>query len=147
MSRYRVISALGAGTSGARRGPHGKGHFPPLLSAHGVLTPAQVCALRTQRMLEVDGVPQSALEALVQASYYHAQQNPDAVGYGRPLDHETYADSRWVSEPLRLYDCSGENDGTGRPGHFGRTGQGSASGTAYMLSGVQDTGPDGSESV
>jgi len=49
--------------------------------------------------------------------------------------------------PLRLYDCSGENDGTGRPGHFGRTGQGSASGTAYMLSGVQDTGPDGSESV
>jgi len=33
MSRYRVISALGAGTSGARRGPHGKGHFPPLLGS------------------------------------------------------------------------------------------------------------------
>ena len=35
MSRYRVISALGAGTSGTRRGPHEKGHFPPLLSAYG----------------------------------------------------------------------------------------------------------------
>jgi acetyl-CoA acetyltransferase len=66
------------------RQSHGKGHFPPLLSAHGVLTPAQVCALRTQRMLEVDGVPRSALEALVQASYQHAQQNPAAVAYGRP---------------------------------------------------------------
>ena len=62
-------------------------------------------------MLEVDGVPWSALEALVQASYHHAQQNPDAVAYGRPLDHDTYAGSRWVSEPLRLFDCSRENDG------------------------------------
>jgi len=93
------------------RQSYGKGHFPSLLSAHGVLTPAQVCALRTQRMLEVDGVPRSALEALVQASYQHAQQNPDAVAYGRPLDHDTYAGARWVSEPLRLYDCSRENDG------------------------------------
>ena len=62
-------------------------------------------------MLEVDGVPQSALEALVWASYHHAQQNPDAVAYGRPLDHDTYAGARWVSEPLRLFDCSRENDG------------------------------------
>src|SRR5947208_5384355 len=98
----QVRQASGAGTRQAEhvivyrglteaddgRQSYGKGHFPPLLSAHGVLTPAQVCALRTQRMLEVDGVPRSALEALVQASYYHAQRNPDAVGYGRPLDHE-----------------------------------------------------------
>jgi acetyl-CoA acetyltransferase len=113
-----------------------------------VLTPAQVCALRTQRMLEVDGVPQSALEALVQASYHHAQQNPDAVAYGRPLDHDTYAGARWVSEPLRLYDCSRENDGAAavlvtsaerardlRPV------------PAYVLSGVQGAGPDWSESA
>jgi hypothetical protein len=40
-------------------------------------------------MLEVDGVPRSALEALVQASYPHAQQNPDAGAYGRPLHHDT----------------------------------------------------------
>src|SRR5439155_1738620 len=83
---YRGITEADDG-----RQSYGKGHFPPLLSAHGVLTPVQVCALRTQRMLEVDGVPWSALEALVQASYDHAQRNPDAVGYGRPLDHETYA--------------------------------------------------------
>ena len=130
------------------RQSYGKGHFPPLLAAHGILTPAQVCALRTQRMLEVDGVPRSALEALVQASYRHAQQNPDAVAHGRPLDHDTYAGARWVSEPLRLYDCSRENDGAAavlvtsaerardlRPV------------PAYVLSGVQGAGPDWSESA
>jgi hypothetical protein len=37
--------------------------------------------------------------------------------------------------------------GRGRPGHFGRTGQGSASSTAYVLSGVQGAGLDGSESA
>jgi acetyl-CoA acetyltransferase len=130
-----VIAYRGLTEADDGRQSYGKGHFPPLLSADGVLTPAQVCALRTQRMLEVDGVPQSALEALVQASYHHAQQNPDAG-------------ARWVSEPLRLYDCSRENDGAAavlvtsaerardlRPV------------PAYVLSGVQGAGPDWSESA
>jgi acetyl-CoA acetyltransferase len=92
--------------------------------------------------------PWSALEALVQASYHHAQQNPDAVGYGRPLDHETYAGSRWVSEPLRLYDCSRENDGAAavlvtsaeRARDLRQV-------PAFVLSGVQGAGPDWSESA
>jgi acetyl-CoA acetyltransferase len=113
-----------------------------------MLTPAQVCALRTQRMLEVDGVPRSAMEALVQASYQHAQRNPDAVAYGRPLDHATYADSRWISEPLRLFDCSRENDGAAailvttaeQAADF-------APAPVYILSGVQGSGPGWSESV
>jgi acetyl-CoA acetyltransferase len=113
-----------------------------------VLTPVQVCALRTQRMLEVDGVPWSALEALVQASYHHAQQNPDAVGYGRPLDHETYADSRWVSEPLRLYDCSRENDGAAAVlVTSAERATDLRSVPAFILSGVQGAGPDWSESA
>ncbi|KPM52130.1 transporter [Frankia sp. CcI49] len=102
---YRGITEVDDG-----RGSYGRGHFPPLLHSHGLLTPAQICALRTQRLLEVDGVPRSALEALVQADYTHAQNNPAAVAYGRPLDPAVYADARWISEPLRLYDCSREND-------------------------------------
>jgi acetyl-CoA acetyltransferase len=105
---YRGLSESDVG-----RQSYIQGHLPPLLSAHGILAPAQICALRTQRMLEVDGVPASALEALVAADYHHAQQNPDAVAYGKPLDHETYRDSRMVSEPLRLFDSSRENDGAG----------------------------------
>lgn len=88
-----------------------KGHMGSLYTAHGAMAPAQICALRTQRMLEVDGVPPSALEAVSLAGYRHAQNNPRAVAYGRPLDRQRYRGSRWISEPLRLYDCSRENDG------------------------------------
>ncbi|EKF24531.1 hypothetical protein C731_1466 [Mycolicibacterium hassiacum DSM 44199] len=88
-----------------------KGHVGPLYSAHGVVAPAQICALRTQRMLEMDGVPPSTLEAVAMAGYYHAQNNPRAVAYGKPLDHETYSSSRLISEPFHLFDCSRENDG------------------------------------
>jgi hypothetical protein len=52
----RVVVYRGLTQADDGRQSYGKGHFPPLLSAHGVLTPVQVCALRTQRMLEVDGV-------------------------------------------------------------------------------------------
>ncbi|MEO3787243.1 hypothetical protein ABGB12_28285 [Actinocorallia sp. B10E7] len=79
--------------------------------AHGVGAPAQVCALRTQRLLEHEGVPATAQRALVLAAYHHAQNNPTAAGYGRPLDEESYAAARMIVEPFRLFDCSRESDG------------------------------------
>ena len=103
---YRGLSEASDG-----RGAFNKGHMGHLYAAHGVLAPAQVCALRTQRMLEVDGVPASALEAVALAGYHHAQRNPKAVAYGQPLDRDRYQNSRLISEPLHLYDCSRENDG------------------------------------
>ncbi|WP_059021243.1 hypothetical protein [Mycobacterium sp. M26] len=141
-----VYRGLSEATDG--RGAFNKGHMGHLYTAHGMLAPPQVCALRTQRMLEVDGVPVSALEAVSMAGYHHAQNNPRAVAYGRPLDHDRYTDSRPISEPLRLFDCSRENDGAtailvvaadkvadyrGRP--------------AYILSGVQGAAAGWSESV
>jgi acetyl-CoA acetyltransferase len=81
-----VYRGLSEKTDG--RGAFNKGHMGHLYSAHGMMAPAQVCAMRTQRMLEVDGVPRSALEAVSLAGYHHAQRNPRAVAYGRPLDHE-----------------------------------------------------------
>jgi acetyl-CoA acetyltransferase len=73
---------------------YAKYHFGNQYLAHGVGAPAQVCALRTQRMLEHDGVPASAMRALVLAAYHHAQQNPTANGYGRPVDVAMYESSR-----------------------------------------------------
>jgi acetyl-CoA acetyltransferase len=49
--------------------------------------------------------------ALAQAAYHHAQRNPQAAAYGKPFDAGVYEQSRFVSEPYRLYDCSRENDG------------------------------------
>jgi acetyl-CoA acetyltransferase len=78
---------------------------------NGVDGPVQICALRSQRMLEADGVPASTMFALARAAYHHAQRNPDAAAYGKPFDEAVYEQSRFVSEPYRLYDCSRENDG------------------------------------
>ncbi len=125
-----------------------KGHLGTLYSAHGVMAPPQVCALRTQRMLEVDGVPASALEAVALAGYHHAQTNPRAAAYGRPLDHAAYVACRPITEPLRLFDCSRENDGAAailvvgaeRIGEF-------QSLPALILSGVQGAAAGWTESV
>jgi acetyl-CoA acetyltransferase len=86
-------------------------HYDNHYLAAGVAAPAHICALRTQRMLEYDGVPASTMKALVLAAYHHAQQDPNASAYGQPLDPSTYDGARLVVEPLRLYDCSRENDG------------------------------------
>jgi acetyl-CoA acetyltransferase len=67
--------------------------------------------MRTQRMLEHGGVPRTAMRSLVLASYQHAQKNPTAQGYGRPLDEEAYENSRLIAEPFHLFDCSRESDG------------------------------------
>jgi acetyl-CoA acetyltransferase len=63
------------------------------------------------RFMHDHGVRQEALRAIALASYHHAQQNPGAVMYGRPLDEEKYDTSRWISEPHHLFDCCQENDG------------------------------------
>lgn len=78
---------------------------------NGIDGPVQICALRTQRMLEADGVPASTMLALARAAHHHAQRNPEAAAYGTPFDADIYEQSRFVAEPYRLYDCSRENDG------------------------------------
>lgn len=78
---------------------------------NGMDGPVQICALRSQRMLEADGVPASTMFALARAAYHHASNNPDAAAYGKTFDETVYAASRFVSEPYRLFDCSRENDG------------------------------------
>jgi hypothetical protein len=77
---------------------------------NGIGAPAQQCAMRSQRLLEGDGVPLSAMRAMVLASYRHAQNNPMALGRGNLMDEESYAASRWISEPYHLFDCSRECD-------------------------------------
>jgi acetyl-CoA acetyltransferase len=141
-----VYRGLSEATDG--RGAFNKGHMGHLYGAHGIMAPAQVCAMRTQRMLEVDGVPASTMEAVALAGYHHAQNNPRAVAYGQPLDHDRYQGARLISEPLRLFDCSRENDGATavlvvsaeRAGDYrGRP--------AYILSGVQGATAGWTESV
>ncbi|MBL6599075.1 MAG: acetyl-CoA acetyltransferase [Alphaproteobacteria bacterium] len=78
---------------------------------YGLMSPGQRYAMKCMRFMKDHGVRQEALRAISLASYHHAQFNPRAVMHGRPLDAETYDNSRWIVEPWRLFDCCMENDG------------------------------------
>lgn len=77
---------------------------------NGLDSPAQLCALRSMRLIEAEGVPARTLRDMALASYHHARRNPRAVGRDTGLDARTYEESRWVAEPYHLFDCSREND-------------------------------------
>ena len=110
-ARYVVVlRAMAQAGSGRLREAVTGSHLSPQYSRNGVQSAGQIGALRSQRMIEVDGVPASTLRALALASYYHAQRNPAAYAYGSALDEAAYDQARRISEPFRLYDCSREND-------------------------------------
>lgn len=81
------------------------------LMPYGVLAPPQRFAMQVRRFMHEYGVRQDTQRAIAMASYHHAQSNPRAVMYGKPLDAEKYDASRWIVEPFHLYDCCMENDG------------------------------------
>jgi acetyl-CoA acetyltransferase len=80
-------------------------------AVHGLLSPAQECALHTARFMHDHGIGQEALCEISLACYANAQRNPRALRYGSPLTREEYHASRWIVEPFHLYDCCPENDG------------------------------------
>ena len=82
-----------------------------LINPYGIFVPAQRYALKFMRYMHEHGIRREAMRALAMASYHHAQSNPRAVMYGRPLTEDMYDQSRWISEPYRLFDCCQENDG------------------------------------
>ena len=108
-----VFRAIAQGSSG-RLGAAVMAHFVnDHYTGAGIVAPTQFLGLRARRVLSQHRIAPSVIEALVRADYYHAARNPEAVAFGNHFRVEDYRDSRWVVEPLRLYDCSRENDGAG----------------------------------
>ncbi|TCK22000.1 thiolase C-terminal domain-containing protein [Pseudonocardia endophytica] len=105
-----VYRATAESTSGRLSSAVSQGVFGVQYRAHGIDAPAQALGLRTQRLLEAEGVPASALKAVAQASYFHANRTPHAVGRDRVLTDEVYDSARLIAEPIRLFDSSREND-------------------------------------
>jgi acetyl-CoA acetyltransferase len=103
---YRVLAQAEAG-----RQEFVRYHFTSTYRAQGIVSAVQSGSLRTQRMIDVEGVPVSAIEAFTRAVHHHGSANPDGLAYGQTLSAEKYAAGRMIASPQRLYDCSREADG------------------------------------
>ena len=108
---YRALAQGQFGRFGAGARRERVSGDPALWLPYGLMSPAQMFAMRAMRLMHEHGIRQEAFRAVALASYRHAQANPRAVMHGRPLTAEAYDASRWIAEPFHLYDCCLENDG------------------------------------
>jgi acetyl-CoA acetyltransferase len=77
----------------------------------GLLTPASWVAMFTNRYMHEYGCTSEDLAHVAVATRKHAVNNPAAFFYGKDLTVEEHLASRFIAEPLRLFDCCQESDG------------------------------------
>lgn len=85
-------------------GPHGES--PP----YGAFSPAFGVAIAAQRYFHMYGGSNEDLAPIAVALRKHARLNPLAIRKD-PMTTEDYLNSRWIVEPLRLFDCCQNSDG------------------------------------
>ena len=78
---------------------------------YGLMTPASWVAMFTQRYMYEYGATSLDLAQVAVSTRKHAVNNPHAFFYQKPLTIEEHQESRWIVEPLHLYDCCQETDG------------------------------------
>lgn len=77
---------------------------------YGMTSPGAYVAMMYQRYMHEYGVPDGALANLAINNRNHAMLNPNAV-MRTPVDLDTYLNSHFIAEPLRLFDYCLINDG------------------------------------
>lgn len=79
----------------------------------GALVPQHRLALITQRRMYETGTTSRQFAATAVTIRGHGNRNPRATFYSTPLTIEDHQASRFVVEPLHLFDCCLETDGGG----------------------------------
>ncbi|HEX3804344.1 MAG TPA: hypothetical protein VHV75_16030 [Solirubrobacteraceae bacterium] len=106
-----------SGRSGVRMGRYGAdggaGDYRQWILPYGFTGPPQVYALWARRHMHEFGTTVEHLGAVAVAMREHAQLNPDAYFFGKPITLADHQASRMVSSPFRLLDCCLENDAAG----------------------------------
>ncbi len=77
----------------------------------GLLRPVDEIAMLTRRYMHTYGATRDHLANVALAARKHANRNPAATMYEKKMTRESYMASRWVSEPLCLFDNCLETDG------------------------------------
>ena len=71
---------------------------------YGLMSPAQMFAMKVTRFMATHGISDSALRAISLACYHHAQNNPNAVGRQRtaqPSPTRVMSQTCWL-QPQRI---------------------------------------------
>lgn len=76
----------------------------------GMTSPGAYVSMMWQRYRQLYGAPDDALFPLAANNRRNATKNPLAV-FGQEITHDQYVSSRYIAEPLRLYDYCLINDG------------------------------------
>jgi acetyl-CoA acetyltransferase len=97
-----------SGASGGVPRAAGDAQFMAPYGCSGIV---QWHALAWQRYMHRFGATREALAALALNSRRNANLNPRAFFYKEPMTREDYFNSRWIAEPLCLYDCDVPVDG------------------------------------
>lgn len=79
----------------------------------GILTPQHMLAMQAQRRMYETGTTSRQIGMVAVTERAHANRNPRATFYGQPLTIEDHQNSRFIVEPLHLFDCCLETDGGG----------------------------------
>jgi acetyl-CoA acetyltransferase len=77
----------------------------------GMLSPAHRFAMFVRRHMLEYGSTSEQFGHVAVTMRNHALRNPNAMMYGRPLTLEEHQSSRFIVDPLRLFDCCLESDG------------------------------------
>jgi acetyl-CoA acetyltransferase len=83
------------------------------MSPYGLMSPAQFFAMSFRRHMHLYGTRAEHLSHVAVPFREHAQRNPRAVQYGKPLTIEQHRTARMITDPFRLFDCCLETDGAG----------------------------------
>lgn len=104
-----IIYSNNGRSSGVNYGSDGDA-ADPYGFVHGMTSPgAQVAAMFNRYMHEFNVSPEHLAKVAI-SNRYHASMNPKAV-FKEPLTMEEYMNSRFIAEPLHLYDYCLINDG------------------------------------
>jgi acetyl-CoA acetyltransferase len=105
---HRPEARRGGGSGGGVPRAAGDAQF---MAPWGCSSIVQWHALAWQRYMHRYGATREALAALALNSRRNANLNSRAFFYSQPMSHEDYFNSRWIAEPLCLYDCDVPIDG------------------------------------
>ena len=113
--RGRLAGAQARGEGAAARGRNVSqridGAVPVDAAPFGLLRPVDEIAMLARRYMHEYGATRDHLANVAIAFRKHANRNPHAMMYDKPLTREQYMTARWISEPLCLFDNCLETDG------------------------------------